>query len=166
MDAWPPYEEYSLTKLKLASVADILERELETMTKEWLKRVNLIPELTDIPLSDLDRTAHLAKLYSDLISRLRLAEDVESPISVAAAAHGQIRHGQGYSASMLVEESRVFQVATFSTLHLHQNELNQSQVLSEVTVIADEVDAQLVETVRSLMAAANQAAPRSEQPAP
>jgi hypothetical protein len=161
-----PVEEYSLTKLKLASVADILERELETMTKEWLKRVNLIPELTDIPLSDLDRTAHLAKLYSDLISRLRLAEDVESPISVAAVAHGQIRHGQGYSASMLVEESRMFQVATFSTLHLHQNELHQSQVLSDVTVIADEVDAQLVETVRSLMAAANRAAPRSEQPAP
>ena len=162
----PPVEEYSLTKLKLASVADILERELETMTKEWLKRVNLIPELTDIPLSDLDRTAHLAKLYSDLISRLRLAEDVESPISVAAAAHGQIRHGQGYSASMLVEESRMFQVATFSTLHLHQNELHQSQVLSDVTVIADEVDAQLVETVRSLMAATNRAAPRREQPAP
>jgi hypothetical protein len=161
-----PVEEYSLTKLKLASVADILERELETMTKEWLKRVNLIPELTDIPLSDLDRTAHLAKLYSDLISRLRLAEDVESPISVAAVAHGQIRHEQGYSASMLVEESRMFQVATFSTLHLHQNELHQSQVLSDVTVIADEVDAQLVETVRSLMAAANRAAPRREQPAP
>ena len=166
MDAWPPYEEYSLTKLKLASVADILERELETMTKEWLKRVNLIPELTDIPLSDLDRTAHLAKLYSDLVSRLRLAKDVPSPISAAAAAHGQIRRAQGYSASMLVEESRVFQVATFSTLHLHQNELNQNQVLSDVAVIADEVDAQLVETVRSLMAATNRAAPRSEQPAP
>jgi hypothetical protein len=155
-----------LTKLKLASVADILERELEPMTKEWLKRVNLIRELTDIPLSGLDRTAHLAKLYSDLISRLRLAEDVESPISVATA-HGQIRHTQGDSASMLVEESRVFQVATFSTLRLHQNELNQSQVLSDVTVIADEVDAQLMETVRSLMAAANRVVPTAaKQPAP
>jgi hypothetical protein len=60
----------------------------------------------------------------------------------------------------------MFQVATFSTLHLHQNELNQSQVLSDVAVIADEVDAQLVETVRSLMAATNRAAPRREQPAP
>jgi len=143
-----------LAKLKLASVADILERELEPMTKEWLKRVNLIPELTEIPLSDRDRTAHLAKLYSDLISRLRLAKDVESPISVAAAAHGQTRRAQGYSAAMLIEESRLFQVATFGTLHLHQSELDHSQVLLDVTVIADEVDAQLMETVRSLMAAA------------
>ena len=148
-----------MTKVKLASVADILEREVAPMIKEWLKRVNLIPELTDIPLNDLDRTAHLAKLYSDLISRLRLAKDVESPISVAAAAHGQTRRAQGYTAAMLIEESRLFQVATFGRLYLHQSELNESQVLSDVTVIADEVDAQLMETVRSLMAAANRATP-------
>jgi hypothetical protein len=121
------------------------------MTKEWLRRVNLVPELTDIPLSDADRTGHLPNLYSDLISRLRLAEDVESPISVAATAHGQIRRAQGYTASMLIEESRLLQVTTFGTLHLHQSELDHSQVLSNVAVIADEVDAQLMETVRSLM---------------
>jgi hypothetical protein len=142
-----------MTKLKtVASVADILERELEPTIKEWLRRVNLVPELTDIPLSDADRTRHLPTLYFDLISRLRLAKDTESPISVAAAAHGQLRHAQGYSAPMLIEESRVFQIATFGTLHLHQSELDQSQVLLDVMVIADEVDAQLMETVRSLMA--------------
>ncbi|MGA8687733.1 MAG: response regulator, partial [Candidatus Sulfotelmatobacter sp.] len=60
---------------------------------------------------------------------------------------------QGYSASMLIEESRVFQVATFGTLHLHQSELDQKQVLLDIMVIADEVDAQLMETVSSLMRA-------------
>jgi hypothetical protein len=135
----------------VASVADILERELEPTIKEWLRRVNLVPELTDIPLSDVDRTSHLPKLYQDLISRLRLVRDAHPPISPAAAAHGQTRRAQGYSASMLIEESRVFQVATFSTLHLHQSELDQNQVLLDVMVIADEVDAQLMETVRSLM---------------
>jgi hypothetical protein len=43
----------------------------------------------------------------------------------------------------------VFQVATFGALHLHQSELDQNQVLSDVMVIADEVDAQLTEAVRS-----------------
>ncbi len=143
-----------MTKLKtVASVADILERELEPTIKEWLRRVNLVPELTDIPLSDADRTGHLPKLYFDLISRLRLAKDAPPPISIAAAAHGEVRRAQGYSAAMLIEESRVFQVATFGTLHLHQSELDQNQVLLDVMVIADEVDAQLMETVRSLMGA-------------
>jgi hypothetical protein len=143
-----------VTKLKtVASVADILERELEPTIKEWLRRVNLVPELSDVPLSDADRAGHLPKLYFDLISRLRLAKDAQSPISVAAAAHGQIRRAQGYSAGMLIEESRVFQVATFGALHLHQSELDHNQVLLDVMVIADEVDAQLVEAVRSLMEA-------------
>jgi hypothetical protein len=141
-----------MTKLQtVASVADILERELAPTIKEWLRRVNLVPELTNTPLSDADRTGHLRKLYFDLISRLRLAKDAQPPIS--AAAHGQIRRAQGYSASMLMGESRVFQVATFDTLHLHQSELDQSHLLLDVMVIADEVDAQLMETVRSLMGA-------------
>jgi hypothetical protein len=102
-------------------------------------------------LSDADRTGHLPKLYSDLISRLRLPKNAHPPISVAAAAHGQIRRAQGYSAGMLIEESRVFQVTTFSALHIYQSELDQNQLLLDVMVIADEVDAQLKEAVRSLM---------------
>jgi hypothetical protein len=137
----------------MTKVADVLERELEPTIKEWLRRVNLVPELTDIPISDEQRAGHLPKLYDDLIFRLRLAENAPSPVSVAAAAHGRMRCAQGYSVSMLVQESRVFQVSTFSTLHLHRNELDQNQMLLDVMVIADEVDAQLMETVRSLIEA-------------
>jgi hypothetical protein len=136
---------------KISSVADILERELEPTIKEWLRRVNLVPELSDTKLSDGDRTGHLPKLYQDLICRLRLAKDVHPPVSMTAASHGKVRRAQGYSASMVIEESRVFQVATFGTLHLHRAELDQNRLLLDIMVIADEVDAQLKETVRSLM---------------
>jgi hypothetical protein len=137
-----------MTQLKM-SVADILERELEPTIREWLRRVNLVPDLTNIPLSDADRTGHLPKLCCEIISRLRLDEDV-CPPSVAAALHGQVRRAQGYSVPMLIQESRVFQVVTFRTLDLHHSELDQNQVLLDVMIIADEVDAQLVESVRCL----------------
>lgn len=81
-----------MTKLK--TVADILERELQPTIQEWLSRVNLVPELTEIAISDGDRTGHLPKLYHDLILRLRRAKGVESPVSVAATAHGEIRRAQ------------------------------------------------------------------------
>jgi hypothetical protein len=143
-----------VTKLRtIVTVADILERELQPTIKEWLRRVNLVPELTDIPLSGADRTGHLPMLYSDVITRLRLAKDAQFPVSAAAARHGQIRNEQGYSPAMLVEESRLFEVATFETLHLHRSELDEKHVLLDVIVIADEVDAQLTETVRSLIEA-------------
>jgi hypothetical protein len=143
-----------MRKLKTTvSVADILERELEPTIKDWLLRVNLVPALTKVPLSDADRTAHLPKLYFDLI--LRLAKHAAAPISFTAAAHGKVRYAQGYSADMLVEESRLFLVATFGALHLHlrQSELDQNQVRSDLKAIADEVDAQLVESVRTFMGA-------------
>jgi hypothetical protein len=147
-------------KSELGSVAAILERELEPIIKEWLRRVNLVSELTDIPLSDADRTGHLPKLYSDLISRLRLPKDADPTISVTAAAHGQRRREQGYSAAMLIAESRIFQVVTFRTLHLHQSELDQRRLLLDVMVIADEADGQLMGAVRSLTAAKGMPTPQ------
>jgi hypothetical protein len=133
---------------KPKSVATILEREIEAAIKEWLRRVRLLPELTQIPLSDEDRSQHLPKLFHDLACRLRLAENSHLPPSTAAVRHGQARRLQGYSPAMLVEESRLFQVVTFHTLHLHQSELDQGQLLADIVVIADEVDLQLMRAVR------------------
>jgi len=148
-----------MTKLnKVDTVANILERELQPTIEEWLRRVNLVSELTNVPLSDADRTGHLPKLFHDLICRLRLARDAKPSVSVAAGGHGRVRLAQGYCASMLIEESRLFQVSTFGTLHLHQDELDQSEVLLDVMTIADEVDAQLKETVISFMGAQSEKA--------
>jgi hypothetical protein len=134
-------------KKKPESVATILEREVEPAIKEWLRRVNLLPALTLIPLNDDDRALHLPNLFHDLVCRLRLSKDAHLPVSTAAAEHGQARRLQGYSPAMLVEESRLFQVVTFHTLHLHQSELDQGRLLADVAVIADEVDLQLMQAV-------------------
>jgi hypothetical protein len=56
-------------------------------------------------------------------------------MSTVAAARGQKRRDPGNSPAMLVEESRLFQVVTFQTLHRRQGELDQDQVLLDVMVI-------------------------------
>ena len=134
--------------MKPNSVATILEREIGPTIKEWLRRVNLLPELTAIPLSDGGRSSHLPKLFHDLACRLRLVNDIRPLTSIAATAHGQWRRLQGYSPAMLVEESRLFEVVTFQMLHLHQGELDQGQVFSAVIIIADEADFPLGQAVR------------------
>ena len=53
----------------IESVADVLERELDAVIQEWLKRVDKEPELTAIPLSFEDRTGHLPQLLRDVIVR-------------------------------------------------------------------------------------------------
>jgi hypothetical protein len=47
---------------RVESVATIRERELVPTSREWLRRLNMVPELTRIPLSDADCTRHLPKL--------------------------------------------------------------------------------------------------------
>ena len=135
------------------TVADILERSLETVIREWMVRVENEPELTAIPLSFDDRTGHLPQLLRDVIVRLRLHDGTRAPISEAASHHGDLRAKQGYTVAMAVEESRLLQVSIFTILHRSQKHLEFSRVLPAVVTIADEVDAQLKQQMLRFMAA-------------
>jgi len=137
----------------IESVADIIERELQSVIKDWLVRVEEEPDLKCIPLSFEERTGHLPHLLHDVIARLRLDAGTKAPISKAAAEHGDLRRKQGYTVAMAVEESRLLQVTIFTTLHKNTNELEFSKLLPDVVTIADEVDAQLKEQMLRFMAA-------------
>jgi hypothetical protein len=135
------------------SVADILERELHHVIRDWLGRVDHEPDLMSIPLSFEDRTGHLPYLLHDVIARLRMDTGTKAPISKAAATHGDLRRKQGYTVAMVVEESRLLQVTIFTTLHNNVKQLEFSALLPDVVTIADEVDAQLKEQMLRFMAA-------------
>jgi hypothetical protein len=139
--------------VSIFSVADILERELPALIRDWLSRVDLEPNLTCIPMSFEDRTGHLPNLLHDVIARLRLDAGTKAPISEAAAAHGDLRREQGYTVAMAVEESRLLQVSIFTTLHKNVKHLEFSLLLPDIVTIADEVDAQLKQQMLRFMAA-------------
>jgi hypothetical protein len=137
----------------IESVADIIERELQSVITDWLARVEQEPDLKCIPLNFEERTGHLPHLLHDVIARLRLDAGTKAPISKAASEHGDLRRKQGYTVAMTVEESRLLQVTIFSTLHKNTNVLEFSKLLPDVVTIADEVDAQLKEQMLQFMAA-------------
>jgi two-component sensor histidine kinase len=134
------------------SVADILERELQHLIKDWLARVDEQADLTCIQLNYKDRTGHLPQLLHDVIARLRLDAGSKAPISKVAAIHGDLRRKQGYSVAMVVEESRLLQVTIFSTLHNNVKDLEFRLLLPDIVTIAGEVDAQLKEQMLRFMA--------------
>jgi hypothetical protein len=125
------------------SVASILERESDITIQNWLNLVEQSAELTHIPLGRTERMGHLRNLLRDLVLRLRLDLRGPAPTSKAAREHGEIRHRQGYTAAMVVEESRFLQVSIFSTLHRNLSRVDFSKVLSDVVTIADECDSQM-----------------------
>jgi hypothetical protein len=97
----------------------------------------------------------VGKLVEDLSLRLGLSRtvirDSDALSSPAAVAHGELRYLQGYSPTMLIHESRILQVTIFGTLQENLNSLDFSLVLPDVMTIADEVDAQLTQSMGSYM---------------
>jgi ActR/RegA family two-component response regulator len=140
---------HTIKRVKPESVASILERETENTIQNWLDAVDQDAELTCIPLSRSERTGHLPKLLRDLIVRLRLDSGLKAPISMAAREHGAMRLQQGYTAPMVVEESRILQVSIFSTLQRNLCGVDFSKLLLDVVIIADEVDSQLKQAMFS-----------------
>jgi CheY-like chemotaxis protein len=137
------------TPLPTESVASILEHNLDATIQGWMALVEQNEELNCIRLSFEDRTGHLPNLLADLIFRLRLPPNAKADISIPAREHGELRRKQGYTAAMVVEESRILQVSIFSTLQDNLPRVDFSKVLRDVITIADEVDSQLKQAMFS-----------------
>jgi CheY-like chemotaxis protein len=137
--------------LKTVSVASLLEQDLDATIQGWMALVEQNEELTCIPLNFEDRTGHLPNLLADLIYRLRMPVTGKADFSLAAHEHGNLRRSQGYTAAMMVEESRILQVSIFRTLQNNLSSVDFSQVLLDVMTIADEVDSQLKQAMLSFV---------------
>ena len=133
------------------SVANILETDREKIIQQWITRVEGNKDLMGIPLSSQERTGHLPQLLKDLVGRLRRPQGVDGAHADSRAAHehGSLRRRQGYSAPLIVEESRMLQVSIFQTLQDNLARVDFSLVLVDVMTIADEVDSQLCQAMQT-----------------
>jgi len=142
-------------RLDKERVGAILQRCAKDIVENWSARAKQSSELNRVPLSDEERTGHLPRLVEDLALRLSkpsaTSKDSDAIFSAAAVAHGKLRYLQGYTPAMLVHESRILQVTIFGMLQSNLNALDFSVLLPDVMTIADEVDAQLTQSMESYM---------------
>jgi DNA-binding response OmpR family regulator len=142
-------------RLRKESVSVILQRCVSGIVEQWLLRAKQSDALNCLLLNDEERTGHLPKLVEDLALRLShssaSSKDSDAIFSDAAVAHGELRYLQGYTPAMLVHESRILQVTIFGTLQSNLDSLDFSLLLPDVMTIADEVDAQLTQSMESYM---------------
>jgi len=136
------------------TVAAILERSAESTIGEWFKRIGTDEKVMSVSMSYEERCGHLPQVFRDLVSRLLSSKPIGSKelISAAAAEHGLNRRRQGYTAAMMVEESRMLQVTIFDTLQQNLATIDFSVLLIGVMTIADEIDSQLSQAMDSYIA--------------
>jgi CheY-like chemotaxis protein len=136
------------------TVAAILQRSVDATIREWFDRIRTDKKVMTVPMSYEERTGHLPRVFDDLVSRLKSTKPIGSKelVSVSASEHGTNRRRQGYTASMMVEESRMLQVCIFDTLQKNLETIDFSMVLIGVMTIADEIDSQLSQAMDSYIA--------------
>ena len=136
------------------SVAAILNRTTQASIQEWYRLAQMNKLVMSVPMNRELRCRHLFQVFRELVSRLLSSEPIGTTqvVSAAAALHGLERRRQGYSAAMLVEESRMLQVSIFQTLQNNLASIDFSLLLIGVMTIADEVDSQLSQAMASFIA--------------
>ncbi len=143
-----------LHKRKVETLATILGRTTESGIADWYEAVEQEDSLMAVPLSREARCSHLPQLFRDLARRLQTFKPLGTKElkSESASSHGLARRRQGYTAAMMVEESRILQVTIFHTLQKNLGTIDFSVLLLGVMTIADEVDSQLSQAMTSYIA--------------
>jgi CheY-like chemotaxis protein len=138
-------------KQEIETVAQILERTTESTIQEWFARVETESTLIAVAMNYEQRCGHLPMLFREVIARLGADQPIGTKdlLSASAAGHGANRFKQGYTAAMLVEESRMLQISIFHTLQENLVNIDYSKLLIGVMTIADEIDFQLSQAVTS-----------------
>jgi hypothetical protein len=90
-----------------------------------------------VPFPCRAAATHLPQLFRDLVTRLRadIPFGTKGPLSTMAAGHGISRRRLGYTAAMIVEESRILQVCIFHNLEKNLDCINFSVLLRQVMTI-------------------------------
>jgi hypothetical protein len=101
-----------------------------------------------------ERTEYFPEIIEDIAVRLRkvrVIEVIRVPPYAVMARGGQLRCRQGYVAPMIVQESQILQVSLFETIQRNLARLDFGAVLTDIMLIADEVDSQLTQTIHSFL---------------
>jgi ActR/RegA family two-component response regulator len=111
---------------EIESVSAILDRTTDAAIEEWYGLVLMDSMLMSVPMTCEHRCGHLPQLFDDLVVRLRSSTAIcnRESLCVHAALHGINRRKSGYTAAMLVEESRLLQVSIFHTLHNNRGNID------------------------------------------
>ena len=133
-------------------VSALLRENSKTVIDQFLQASETNHELAVISLSLAQRKDHLPQLLAELSDRLEThPEETTRAQMRAAALHGKLRHEQGYSILMVVEETRVLERSIFAMLQANLLSIEASFLIPDMVRISDSLQEQLKESLRAYL---------------
>jgi hypothetical protein len=130
-------------------VARVIEHERAAITVTWLAKMRETASIGEVPLSVEEWAGHLPESLNEVIYRLQYPQPLGlmTLFSMASLQHGARRRRQGFRSPVLVEEARALQVALFQAVEDNMDRMDLSQLPGTLMAIADEVNAQLLQSL-------------------
>jgi len=130
--------------------AVVLKEDENELVDLWYREVMADPDFQQIPMSRKERIDHLPGLLKELIRRLEKRNNggADPESSRDAAEHGRKRRAQGYSATQIVQECRIFYRVISNRLQQDLLDLDISTVIPDLIRISDVLNEMLQESIR------------------
>jgi len=139
------------TRGKRAST--LIRENAEKIIARWAEETERDLELKKLYLSRDSRIDHLPALLQQLANRLDKRPDVNDRQEMESArAHGKTRRQQGFSIPLIVAESRILYSIISGTVQSHLAEMDISSIIPDLTLISENLNAMLAESLRSFLA--------------
>ena len=120
-------------------LAQIIARHRDEIIENWCAAVERNPEVKAIPLTREERINHLPDVLDELVRRQPSDQTIETQASTSAARHGIIRRQQGYTPSMLLEETRILHHVLADCVEKNLLQVDISNLLPDIAEVDDRV---------------------------
>ena len=134
-------------------VWQVIDEERENIVREWVEKVEDMPEVASVPLSTAERSDHIPLVLDELVRMLRASKgsDASRKALKASAKHGIERRKQGYTIPMLLEEGRVLRRVVFNAVQRNLLAMEISMLLTDVAQSEESICVQMNESVRAYL---------------
>jgi len=88
-------------------LAEIIAMNRDAIIESWFQAAERDPDMKHVSMSRQERIDHLPEVLDELVQLEKFAGETGAVAFAAAARHGSIRRRQGYTVSMLLEETRL-----------------------------------------------------------
>jgi two-component system, response regulator RegA len=136
----------------------LIRENVQAIVDKWAKETEGDEELKKLRLARISRIDHLPALLRQLANRLDTPDISGTDEMESARAHGKERRRQGYSVPLIVAETRILYKVIADVVQTHLAEMDISSIVPDLIMISDNLNAMLVEALRSFLSVETAAA--------
>jgi hypothetical protein len=119
----------------------LLREQKDKMVDRWLEDVARDPELSSVSLQQRERVANIPSLLQEIAKMLESPAAMPNPENVESASlFGRLRHSQGYTISMVMEELCLLRLVLNHTAQENLLALNSSMIIGEMIHLGNCLD--------------------------